>query len=142
MTDRDAALPAGYSDTPLVRKLGIVAGASVTFVHPPDHLADLLGPLPDGVRLAGRLGPGRDVVLFFTGRRRELEHWIERLGAAIHPSGMVWVCWPKKASKAPTDMSEQVVRDVAVPLGLVDTKVAAVDDTWSGLRLVWRRDRR
>ncbi|HEX2303542.1 MAG TPA: hypothetical protein VHH57_07950 [Gaiella sp.] len=81
-------------------------------------------------------------MLFFTTTRRELERRIEELGAAIHPDRMLWVAWPKRASKVPTDMTEDVVREVALPLGLVDTKVAAVDATWSGLKLVWRREHR
>ena len=74
--------------------------------------------------------------------RRDLEKGIEQLGEAIHPDRVLWVAWPKRASKVPTDVTEDVVRDVALPLGLVDTKVAAIDATWSGLRLVWRRERR
>lgn len=83
-----------------------------------------------------------DVVLFFTTERAELERRIERLGAAIFPDRMLWIAWPKRASKVPTDVTEDVVREIALPIGLVDTKVAAIDATWSGLRLVWRRDRR
>ncbi len=82
------------------------------------------------------------MVVCFTTARRELEATIEALAAAIHPDRMLWVAWPKRASRIPTDMTENVVRDVALPLGLVDTKVAAIDATWSGLRLVWRRERR
>lgn len=85
---------------------------------------------------------GADVVLFFTSARSELEHEIERLGAAVFPDRMLWIAWPKRASKVPTDVTEDVVREVALPIGLVDTKVAAIDATWSGLRLVWRRERR
>ena len=83
-----------------------------------------------------------DVVLFFTTGRSDLERQIERLGAAIFPDRMLWIVWPKRASKVPTDVTEDVVREVALPIGLVDTKVAAIDATWSGLRLVWRRERR
>ena len=83
-----------------------------------------------------------DVLVFFTNEAGVLEANIERLGAAIEVDGALWIAWPKRASKVPTDMTENVVRDVALPLGLVDNKVAAIDETWSGLRLVWRRELR
>jgi hypothetical protein len=83
-----------------------------------------------------------DLVLCFVLSRAELERQLEALAVAIHPDRMLWVAWPKRASRVPTDVTEDVVRDVALPLGLVDTKVAAIDATWSGLRLVWRRERR
>jgi len=110
-------------------------------VADPGNAVGLLEPLPAG---AGRVENARDadVVVLFVTARRELEECIEELAAAIHPDRMLWVAWPKRASRVPTDMTEDVVRDVALPLGLVDTKVAAIDATWSGLRLVWRRERR
>lgn len=128
---------AGYSGTPLAQKLGIT----------PDTRPVIIGPAPADLDLGGaepaaRLGSRADLVLLFTTARRELERRIPRLAQAIHPAGALWVCWPKRTSKVTTDMTEDVVRDVVLPLGLVDTKVCAVDDTWSGLRIVWRRDRR
>jgi hypothetical protein len=131
----------GYSETPLARKLGMVEGGTFAIVADPGGAEALLDPLPAGAR---RVGDARaaDVVLFFTTARGELERRLTELGAAIHPDRMLWVAWPKRASKMQTDMTEDVVRDVALPLGLVDTKVAAIDGTWSGLRLVWRRERR
>ena len=131
----------GYSGTPLPRKLGIVEGATFAVIGDPGHVDELLSPLPAGAR---RVAAAReaDVVLLFTTARDELEASVAELGAAIHPDRMLWVAWPKRASKIATDMSEDVVRKVALPLGLVDTKVAAIDATWSGLRLVWRRERR
>jgi hypothetical protein len=134
-------LSQGYSGTPLPRKLGIVEGGTFAVVGDPGHLDELLAPLPTGAR---RVACAReaDVVLFFATARNELEASVTELGAAIHPDRMLWVAWPKRASKIATDMSEDVVREVALPLGLVDTKVAAIDATWSGLRLVWRRERR
>ncbi len=131
----------GYSGTPLPRKLGIVAGGTFAVIGDPGHVGELLSPLPAGAR---RVAAAReaDVVLLFTTSRAELEASVAELGAAIHPDRMLWVAWPKRASKIVTDMSEDVVREVALPLGLVDTKVAAIDATWSGLRLVWRRERR
>ena len=132
---------AGYSGTPLARKLGIAEGGTYAIVDDPGHADELLAPLPGG---AHRVGAPReaDVVLFFTTARADLAARIEELGTAIFPDRMLWIAWPKRASKVPTDMTEDVVREVALPLGLVDTKVAAVDATWSGLRLVWRLDRR
>jgi len=132
---------AGYSGTPLVRKLGIRADDRLTVIGDPGHAADLLEPLPPGVRIRRRLAP-TDVVLFFTTERRELAGRIEQLGRAVFPNGFCWVAWPKRSSKVPTDMTEDVVREVALPTGLVDNKVCAIDATWSGLRLVIRLSER
>lgn len=136
-----AALSEGYSGTPLARKLGIAEGGTYAVVSDPGHADDLVAPLPAGARRVA--DPARaDVVVCFTTERHDLEARIEELGAAIFPDRMLWIAWPKRASKVPTDVTEDVVREIALPLGLVDTKVAAVDATWSGLRLVWRRERR
>ena len=135
------ALSQGYSGTPLPRKLGIGEAGTFAVVGDPGHVNDLVAPLPAGARRVEGVD-GADVVLVFTTERRELEREIERLGAAIFPDRMLWIAWPKRASKVPTDVTEDVVREVALPMGLVDTKVAAIDATWSGLRLVWRRERR
>jgi hypothetical protein len=131
----------GYSGTPLAKKLGIKGGTRLVLVDPPADLDASLGPLPDGVTVARGLGAA-DVVLFFTTSRAALEKRREALGRAIFPDGAVWVCWPKKASKVPTDMTEDVVREVVLPHGLVDVKVCAVDAVWSGLKVVWRTERR
>jgi hypothetical protein len=131
----------GYSGTPLARKLGIVEGGTYAVVSDPGDADGLLAPLPSGARRVDDVAEA-DVVLAFTTAREDLEARIAALGAAVFPDRMLWIAWPKRASKVPTDMTEDVVREVALPLGLVDTKVAAVDATWSGLRLVWRRDRR
>ena len=133
---------AGYSDTPLQRKLGIREGAVVASLNAPDGFAETLGALPDGVTVRDRLRGPLDVILFFTARRAKLEARIERLKAALEPAGRLWIAWPKRASRVPTDMTEDVVREVALPLGLVDNKVAAIDETWSGLQLVIRRELR
>jgi hypothetical protein len=126
---------AGYSGTPLVRKLGIKPDARVVVLGaPPGFSLDL----PDGATSRDRLGNHADVVLFFTTERSKLERRIDALAKAVAPAGAVWVVWPKRAARVVTDMTEDVVRQVALPLGLVDTKVCAVDETWSGLRLVWR----
>jgi hypothetical protein len=114
-------------------------GATVAFVNPPEDFDATLGPLPDGVIVRRRVGSRLDVIVFFTTRRAELERRIERLKEALDPAGRLWVAWPKRASKVETDVTEDVVREVALPLGLVDNKVAAIDATWSGLQLVIRR---
>jgi nucleoside-diphosphate-sugar epimerase len=132
---------AGYSGTPLARKLGIREGDDVRIVDDPGHARALLGSVPEGVAIADGLGPAA-VILFFTRERSRLEAGIALLGEAIFPAGACWIAWPKRASKVTTDMTEDVVREVALPLGLVDNKVCAIDDTWSGLRLVWRKERR
>ena len=135
------ALSHGYSGTPLPRKLGIGEGGTFAVVGDPGHVDDLVTPLPAGARRAESVD-GADVVVVFTTERSDLERQIDHLGAAIFPDRTLWVAWPKRASKVPTDVTEDVVREVALPIGLVDTKVAAIDATWSGLRLVWRRERR
>lgn len=133
---------AGYSGTPLVKKLGIKSGHRVVFMRAPQDYDTILGPLPDDVRVLGRLGKRMDVVQFFTKRFAELEHALPRLTAAIAPDGMLWVSWPKKASKVPTDVTEDRIRDLALSTDLVDVKVCAVDAVWSGLKLVIRKERR
>lgn len=133
---------AGYSGTALPKKLGIKNGAAAAFLNPPQDFADTIGPLPVGVTVRDRLRGPLDVIVFFTVRRAELERRIQRLRAALDPAGRLWIAWPKRASKVETDMTEDVVRDVALPLGLVDNKVAAIDATWSGLQLVIRKELR
>lgn len=132
---------AGYSGTPLAKKLGFKPGTRAAFLDAPEELDGLLGEL-EGVTVTRSLRGHADIVLCFVTARRELERRAGRLREAIAPDGMVWVCWPKRASKVPTDMTEDVVRDVLLPTGLVDVKVAAVDETWSGLKLVVRRELR
>ena len=110
-------------------------------VADPGSVDALLAPLPSGAHRVAEPADA-DVVLVFTTARDELGSRIATLGKAIFPDRPLWVAWPKRASKVPTDVTEDVVREVALPLGLVDTKVAAIDATWSGLRLVWRRARR
>lgn len=130
---------AGYSGTPLAKKLGIKPGASVVLVGAPDDLEDLL-ELPSDVKLSRRAGKGPyDVILVFTKSRAVLERELPKQRAAMAPACGLWICWPKKASKVPTDMTEDVVREVALPTGLVDNKVCAIDEVWSGLRLVIRK---
>jgi hypothetical protein len=133
---------AGYSGTPLPQKLGIKVGARLALLSAPAGFDDTLGALPGDVRVSTTARGANDVILFFTTRRAELEKRIGSLEKSIFPDGALWVAWPKRASGVPTDITEDTLRDVALPRGLVDNKVCAIDDTWSGLRLVWRRERR
>jgi hypothetical protein len=133
---------AGYSGTPLARKLGFKPGFAVAWVGAPDSFEALLGELPDGVTVRRRLRGPLDLVVCFVTARCDLERRLPALRAALAPAGMLWVAWPKRSSGVETDMTEDVVRDVALPTGLVDTKVCAIDATWSGLRLVVRRELR
>jgi hypothetical protein len=128
---------AGYSGTPLPKKLGIKAGDRVVVVNGPDGFDEVLG-----VPTTHRLTAQADVLVFFTTERAALERTLDSLRAAMAPAAGLWIAWPKKASKVPTDMTEDVVRDVALPTGLVDNKVCAIDETWSGLRLVIRKELR
>jgi hypothetical protein len=129
----------GYSGTPLPKKLGIASGSTVALVGAPDGVID---GLPDDVTVKRQARGKADVVVAFFTERRELERRIEALGRMIFPAGGLWVAWPKRASGLVTTMDENVVRAVALPLGLVDNKVCAIDETWTGLRVVWRRERR
>jgi hypothetical protein len=135
-------MPAGYSGTPLAKKLGIRDGDTVAVLDEPADFRSLLDPLPDAVTFRTDLRGGADVVVLFTMSRRDFEKRIDAAGRTIFPDGGLWISWPKRASEVPTDMTEDVVRDVALPRGLVDNKVCAIDETWSGLRIVWRRERR
>jgi hypothetical protein len=135
---------AGYSGTPLPRKLGIGDGDEVALIGAPERFEDTLGELPDVASLHTDLADDAryDVILAFVTQRSELEAELPRLRARMAPACGLWIAWPKRASRMPTDMTEQVIRDVALPTGLVDNKVCAIDDTWSGLRLVIRRENR
>ena len=135
-------MSAGYSGTPLPKKLGIKEGASVAFLEAPPEFDATVAPLPDGVDVARDAASGLDVVVYFTRARADLEARVEELKAAIAPAGGLWIAWPKRSSGVETDMTEDVVREVALPLGLVDNKVCAIDETWSGLRLVIRVSQR
>jgi hypothetical protein len=135
-------MSAGYSGTPLDRKLGIKPGQRVALLGAPDGFEGETLVLPDGVRVARRAGGKADVIVSFHTRRAELARRLPALRAMMEPAAGLWVAWPKKAAKLETDMTEDVVREIALPTGLVDNKVCAIDATWSGLRLVIRlRDR-
>jgi hypothetical protein len=133
---------AGYSGTPLPRKLGIKPGARVAVIDAPAGFDAVLGELPPDVKVRSRLRGPLDVVVAFFLERRALERRIGALRAALDPAGGLWIAWPKRSSGVPTDLTEDVVREIALANVLVDNKVAALDATWSGLRLVIRlRDR-
>ena len=131
----------GYSGTPLAKKLGIKAGSAVFAINPPDNYAELLAPLPDGVTFVDA-EDSADVIHVFCDRRIALEQAVQSLRHTMAKNAALWVSWPKKASKVPTDFTEDTIRKVALPTGLVDVKVCAVDATWSGLKLVIRKELR
>ncbi len=133
-------MTAGYSGRPLVKKLGIKSGFRVALLRAPADYLELLGELPADATIDRELaGADYDFVQAFYVWRADYEADFPRLKAAIRKSGMIWISWYKKAAKMPTDISEDVVRDVALAGGLVDVKVAAIDAQWSGLKLVYRR---
>jgi hypothetical protein len=131
-------VPAGYSGTPLARKLGIKAGHTVGLFDAPDGFVDLLDGLPDDVVFRRTARGPLDVIVTFHRDRARFEKRLPVLVKAMDRHGGLWVAWPKRSSGVATDMNEDVVREVALPTGLVDNKVCAIDDTWSGLRVVWR----
>jgi hypothetical protein len=130
---------AGYSGTPLVKKLGIKAGSSVHALGAPANYRRLLEPLPESVRFTSRADDSTDLVHVFSTRRAELSKTLAAVRKTLSPNSSVWVSWPKKASKVPTDITEDTIRAVALPLGFVDIKVCAVTEVWSGLKLVVRK---
>ena len=127
------------SSTPLATKLGIVEGARVLMLNAP---SDLALELPPGVTIKRRLRGRADVVVQFATTLEVLWDRMERLAAAIFPAGGLWVAWPKRSSGVPTDVTDHLVREASFDHGLVDNKVCAVDETWTALRLVWRREHR
>jgi hypothetical protein len=133
---------AGYSGTPLAKKLGIKPGSSVFVEGAPMAYAQLLAPMPEGVHVKSAIDPSTDVVHFFCTSKSEMAAALQRALRLSKPDAALWVSWPKKASKVPTDITEDVIREIALPLGLVDVKVCAVDSVWSGLKLVLRRENR
>ena len=130
---------AGYSGTPLPAKLGISEGSTVALIGAP---SDVVIGLPDSVVVKRQVRGSVHVVIAFFRERRAFERRVASLARMVFPSGGLWIAWPKRVSGVATTMDEHVVRDVALPLGMVDNKVCAIDETWTGLRLVWRRERR
>jgi|SRR6516162_4373865 hypothetical protein len=132
----------GYSGTPLAKKLGIKPDCRIFVENAPDNYATLLAPLPDRVDIVKKLTGKVDLVHLFTKEARELTAKLQKYLSAIRGDAVIWISWPKKAAKIATDITEDVIRDIALPLGLVDTKVCAVDEIWSGLKLVVRLENR
>jgi hypothetical protein len=133
---------AGYSETPLPQKLGIKTGMRLFVINAPKNYRMLLGKLPDAVAFANRPGRGAQFVHLFITRRNELEKRLPQLRKQLADDGTLWISWPKKAAGMESNVTEDVIRTVALPLGLVDVKVCAVDELWSGLKLMIRRKER
>ena len=132
----------GYSGTPLPEKLGLKPGMILVVIDAPDNYRKLLAPIPSGVNFATRPTGSTKLVHLFARRRTELANQLSILRRKIAEDAAVWVSWPKRASGVATDITEDVIRSIALPLGFVDVKVCAVDETWSGLKLMIRRERR
>jgi hypothetical protein len=133
---------AGYSGTPLPQKLGIKSGMTMVVLGAPADYERLLGTVPRNVAFSQRISNGMEFVHLFAPRRSELHRKLSTLRSKIADHGIIWVSWPKKASGVATDVTEDVIRAEALPLGFVDVKVCAVDETWSGLKLMVRRTNR
>jgi hypothetical protein len=133
---------AGYSGTPLAKKLGISEGSHVLHVNAPRELPALLAPLPKSVSFDKRLSNQTDVIHIFGTRRADLAKQLATFRKNMRSDAAIWVSWPKKTAKVPTDITEDTIREVALPIGLVDIKVCAVSETWSGLKLVIRKELR
>lgn len=140
--DRRVTPTIGYSGKALGQKLGIKSWTRVKTRNAPANYQQLLGPLPNDVQLSSRLRRPVDLVHIFSIARAQLVAELRRAVDEIEQDGAVWVSWPKKASGVRTDITEDVIREVCLPMGLVDVKVCAVDATWSGLKLMVRRNRR
>ena len=127
---------AGYSSTPLAKKLGIKAGFNLKLVNAPEHYFDLFTDLPGDIAFEDAPQIKKDIIHFFTRKKDEYITTLPELKLQLKPNGMIWVSWPKKSSKAVTDITEDIIRNYAIEIGLVDIKVCAVDEVWSGLKLV------
>jgi hypothetical protein len=134
-------MAAGYSGTPLAKKLGLKAGSKLFPVAAPDHYDELLAPLPEGVKRVRKIEDADVAHLFVTARAR-LDKELRAAVSKMQQDAAIWISWPKKSAKVATDITEDTIREVALPLGLVDIKVCAVDETWSGLKLVIRKELR
>ena len=133
---------AGYSATSLVKKLGIKAGFKLYLKNPPANYMQLIEPIPENLTIVKRISSNIDMIHFFAKNKSELVSHIKSLMTNINQNGMIWISWPKKSSKILTDITEDTIREVVLPLGLVDVKVCAVNDIWSGLKLVIRKENR
>jgi hypothetical protein len=133
---------AGYSGTPLHKKLGVKASSRVFLVGEPEGYAELLAPLPEGVVFERSVSPKTDLAHIFATRKEELARHLGVMRQKLSPEATLWVSWPKKSSKVPTTITEDTIRELALPLGFVDIKVCAVTEVWSGLKLVVRKELR
>lgn len=133
---------AGYSGTPLPKKLGIREASRLAVLHAPSHYRALVSPLPTGAKITDRFDGETDLVHVFVSRKRELARFLPTAVNVMRPDAAIWVSWPKKAAGVATDITEDTIRALALPLGLVDIKVCAIDETWSGLKLVMRKKNR
>jgi hypothetical protein len=133
---------AGYSGIPLAQKLGIKAEQKAATINAPANYAKLLSPLPERVSFTKKIEQNATFIHLFVLERKTLVKELKRLRKLIADTGILWVSWPKKSSGVATDVTEDVIREVCLPLGFVDVKVCAVDDTWSGLKLMIRRENR
>ncbi len=131
-----------YPGTSLVKKLGIKEGFRVRLTNAPSNYPKLIHPYPENVQLSSKLTKDVDIWHLFSKSLSELRAQLDKTMADIQPDGMIWVSWPKKSSGVKTDISENKIREIALPLGLVDVKVCAVDEAWSGLKLVIRKELR
>ena len=136
------ATPAGYSGTPLWKKLGLKPGLRLCVVNAPADYDALIAGAPEPIERAVRPGASVGLVHLFVEQRADLSRQLPRLREQLAPDAVLWVSWPKKASKRPTDITEDVIRELALPVGWVDVKVCAVDAVWSGLKLVVRKELR
>jgi hypothetical protein len=135
----DNMATAGYSGSPLIRKLGIKPDMKIVVWNEPATYWDYLSPLPSAIKVVARAAPGTaDMVHLFVSKSAEFIKLLQRAKPLIHSSGMIWVSWPKKSSGVPSDLDENLIRSAALKAGLVDVKVCAVDEVWSGLKLVYR----
>ncbi len=133
---------AGYSATALAGKLGIRAGQHVYLQHAPEDYVDLVGPMAESIHRVDHFGVSVELAHVFHRSRVELDDTLRAMRAVMAPAAVIWVSWPKRASRVPTDITEDGIREIALPLGLVDIKVCAVDAVWSGLKLMLRRELR
>ncbi|MEX1247619.1 MAG: hypothetical protein WEA61_03990 [Anaerolineales bacterium] len=135
---------AGYSGTPLIKKLGIKPGQRICILDAPERYGQAIGPLPARVEVLSRLGKlhSLDFIHYFTKQASQLQQMFPKLKSALNWNGSLWISWPKGSSKVPTDVNENLVREIGLAAGLVDVKIAAVDEIWSGLKFVFRREDR
>jgi hypothetical protein len=133
---------AGYSGTPLAKKLGLAPGMGVCWLHAPAQLPEWLAPLPPGLRAVKTLGATVDLAHAFCTERERLAGLLQEARSKLRDDAVLWISWPKKSAKVTTDITEDVVRELALPIGFVDVKVCAVSDIWSGLKLVVRKELR